>query len=778
MIVTRSWLNEFVSLKETTDERLFEIFNSIGLEVDRVEKISIPAKIVVGKILSCEKHPNADKLNVCTVDVGSGVRQIVCGAANVVDALFVAVATIGAIMPDGLEIKPASLRGVDSEGMICSSTELGLPKLNDGIMILDDSIGILEPGKELREYDTLNDTIFEIELTPNRGDCLSILGVARDLSAVLETSLIESKPSKSTKKQKIGISRDATLHINSDVNANLDYVATSSKDILCFAPLLILIRLAIVNKQTSTAISAITTYSIHSTGVILRCYNSELFKDENNHININLTKNSEGVMCVTHNNDIASMIGINQSTQFIADKNSKSLIIEASYTNPNNLHEIDISIQKDDLYYITSRGSNPNLEIGLTYITMLMEKYLQLEFNDGVLSHKLDIHSKSLVIDLDDIHSIIGQSLDKSKINHILKGLGFTISATKENSFVAIIPSYRHDIENIQDIAEEILRIIGIDKIDAKPLFFTETVHTSSAIIEFRNKNNIRHRSTAHGFDEALTYVFSDKQLLEKYNFDTLHEKLSLLNPIVNELNTLRSTILINLLLATKNNINYGKKSVGLFEIGSIFTKYRTGSEKIAFIWSGQSQAESIINEGKPTDIQFASFLEKLHGILGAFELLPCSHINGLIHPYQSADIVVNGKSCGYISKLHPTAQDEFGINTTFIAELNIEQFYSKHINAEPTSNFQGVYKDLSIVVDKSIPYSSIKSYISKEELPLLRSFYPVDIYQDSSLGDKQSLTIRFFIQSSENTLTEEDINNVTNGALDALEKHLGATLR
>lgn len=778
MIITRSWLGEFVDLRETTDKRLFEIFNSIGLEVGRLENISIPAKIVIGKIISCKKHPDADKLNVCTVDVGSGLRQIVCGAANVVDATFVAVATIGAIMPDGLEIKPATLRGVDSEGMICSSTELGLPRINDGIMMLDDSIGELEIGKELREYDNLNDTIFEIELTPNRGDCLSILGIARDLVAVLETSLIETKPSKSTKKQKIGISRDATLHINGEVNANLDFVATSSKEILCFAPLIVLLRLAIANKQTSTAIGAITAYSIHSTGVILRCYNSELFQDDNKHININITKNNEGVMCVMHNNDTASMIGINQNIQFIADKNSKSLIIEASYTEPNNLHEIDASLERDDLYYIASRGSNPNLEIGILYISNLMEKYLQLEFNDGMLSHKIDMHAKSIVVDLGEINSIIGQSLEKSKINQILKNLGFTLSATKESSFVATVPSYRHDIENIQDIAEEILRIIGIDKIDAKPLSFTETVHSSSVIVDFRNKQNIRNRSAANGFDEALTYVFSDNKLLKKYNFDITSEKLSLLNPIVNELNTLRSTILINLLIATKNNINYGKRAVGLFEIGSVFSSKRDETEKIAFIWSGQSGAENIINSGKPTDIKFSIFLEKLYGILGNFELLPCSHSNGLIHPYQSADIFVQGKICGYISKLHPTAQDEFGIHNTFIAELNIEPFYSQHINAKPISNFQGVYKDLSIVVDKSISYSKIKSIISEAKLPLLISFYPVDIYEDGSLGEKQSLTIRFFIQSSENTLTEEDINGVTNGALDALAKELGATLR
>lgn len=778
MIVTRSWLNEFVSLKDVTNERLFEIFNSIGLEVGRVENISIPEKIVVGKIISCEKHPDADKLNVCQVNVGGDTRQIVCGASNVVNASYVAVATIGAIMPDGLEIKPAKLRGVDSEGMICSSTELGLAKTNDGIMMLDDSIGELEIGKKLCEFNTLNDTIFEIDLTPNRGDCLSVLGIARDLSAVLDTPLNEPKQSKSTKKQKIGISRDVTLHINGEINASLDFIATTSKEITHFVPLLIQLRLSIANKHTLDAINALTEYAIHSTGVILRCYDSGLFKDENNHININITKNNEGIIYVKNNTNTISTLGINQNIQFMANKDSKSLIIEASYIKPSSLHEIDSSLQKDDLYYMTSRGSNPNLEIGITYLTNLIEKYLELEFNDGILSYKHETASNSLIVDLDDINSIVGQNIEKGKINQILKSLGFSLSTTKENSFVATAPSYRHDIENIQDIAEEILRIIGINQIEAKPLIFAETVHTSSAIIEFRNKNSIRNRSTAHGFDEALTYVFSEKQILEKYNFENLHTKLSLVNPIVNELNTLRSTILVNLLLATKNNINYGKRTVGLFEIGSVFTTNREEVEKISFIWSGQNATENLLNNGKPEDIGFSSFLAKIYGILGEFELLPCSYNNGLIHPYQSANVVVNGKTCGYISKLHPTAQDDFGISTTFIAELDVAPFYQKHINAESISNFQGVYKDLSIVVDKSISYSSIKNIIKNENLTNLTNFYPVDIYQDSLLANNQSLTIRFFIQSSENTLTEDDINIATNGALDALTKKVGATLR
>src|SRR5574344_2735289 len=191
MIVTRRWLEEFINISNLSTDEICKTLNSIGLEVDSLEKQTIAEKLVVGKVLSKEKHPDADKLNVCQVDLGYETTQIVCGASNVEAGQIVAVATIGAVLGENFKIKAAKLRGVESNGMICSSTELGLPKLNDGIMILDNSIGELILGKELKDYPSLNDDIIEIGLTPNRGDCLSILGVARELAAFYEIALNE-----------------------------------------------------------------------------------------------------------------------------------------------------------------------------------------------------------------------------------------------------------------------------------------------------------------------------------------------------------------------------------------------------------------------------------------------------------------------------------------------------------------------------------------------------------------------------------------------------------
>ncbi len=190
MIVTKQWLNEWIDLRAVETEKISVALNAIGLEVDGIEKVRIPDLVVVGQVISCEKHPNADKLNVTQVNVGESVQQIVCGAKNVAAGQMVAVALIGAELPGGLKIKKAKLRDVESCGMICSSTELGLPKINDGIMILDNSVGELIIGKPLREYSLLNDDVIEIGLTPNRGDCQSVYGVARDLSVFFDTEVV------------------------------------------------------------------------------------------------------------------------------------------------------------------------------------------------------------------------------------------------------------------------------------------------------------------------------------------------------------------------------------------------------------------------------------------------------------------------------------------------------------------------------------------------------------------------------------------------------------
>jgi phenylalanyl-tRNA synthetase beta chain len=778
MIVTRSWLSEFIDLSDVSNDTLYRTFNAIGLEVDSIEEITIPEKVVIGRILSCEKHPDADKLNVCKIDVGSGTRQIVCGAANVVNAEYVAVATIGAVLPGDFVIKHAKLRGVESEGMVCSSTELGLPAMGEGIMILDESIGALEVGKELGEYPTVADTVIELELTANRGDCLSIYGVARDLSVALDRELKHFEY-KQEEKMKLGIAREAEIHQEGEIDADLHFKLANLEQV--HSSFLIDLRLAMIDQGTEEKVDAMLKYAMHTTGIALRAYKSSFFRNEDK-ITVLVRSPEKGIVEVVGNGKVLSTVGVNQEEEAKATDESEQILIEASYINPDLMVEAiwnaDDTYATDDLYYRTSRGSNPDMVFGLSYLSMLLDTFFEFSCYEGALRVEINREKEAIAVDTKEISSIIGMKIEKSRIVSILQHLEFIINAVDETVISATIPLFRHDIKNVQDVAEEIVRIIGINNIEAKPLAFKEANRLNATSDRYKVKKTFKNRAVGCGFYENVSYVFTQRSVLEKYGFATVEEKLELSNPIAEELNTLRTTILTNLLQAVKRNVSYSKKSIPLFEIGTVFNPQRQEKEVLSFVFSGHSESESVQNAGKPKSIDFAAFVDKISAIIGTFELVPCSRSNGLIHPYQSADIVVDGRVCGYLSKLHPTVQESYDIPVTFVAEIDLDPLLPKHTNAEGVSRFQGVYKDLSVVIDKSILYYEVAKVIRGLDLPMLKDVYPVDIYEDEKLGEKKSLTIRFFIQSMEDTLKESDIEKVMDSIMNALAEAFDAQIR
>ncbi|MBA1420987.1 MAG: phenylalanine--tRNA ligase subunit beta [Epsilonproteobacteria bacterium] len=777
MIITRSWLQEFIDLSDVSNEKLYETFNSIGLEVDSLNEINIAEKVVVGKILSCEKHPDADKLNVCQIDVGSGTRQIVCGAANVVDAEYIAVATIGAVLPGNFEIKHAKLRGVESEGMVCASSELGLPDTGKGIMILDSSIGKLEVGREFGSYEKVADTIIELELTANRGDCLSVYGVARDLSSALD---IEMKPFeyKQEEKMKLGIARAAEIHTEGQMDADLCYKLATVESVE--SSFLVNLRLPMVGVEAKDKLASLFAYATHATGVILRGYESSCFHNEEKKVVVLPTAKAKGITEILANGKGCSVVGVNQTEESIANDETKELLIEASYINPDTLVEAvsTAKLKTDELYYKTSRGSNPELEFGLSMLASLMDSYADISCYEGSLNVNVEREHATVIVDAKEISSIVGMDIELSRIVTILQKLGFEISKMAEDAVAVVVPLFRHDIKHIQDVAEEIVRIIGINNIEAKPFVFAEKARLNDVTARYKAKKEFKDRAVGAGYYQNVSYVFSDKTLLEKYGFPVTEEALELANPIAEELNTLRSTLLINLLNAVKRNVSYTKKSIPLFEIGAVFTPKREQSEVISFVFSGQSEGENVRNAGKPATIDFATFTQKVGAVIGAFELEPCTYENGLLHPYQSANVIVDGKVCGFISKLHPIVQEAYGIPVTFIAELDFDALLPKHINSTPISKFQGVYKDLSVVIDKSMGYYEVAKVLNELELEMLKDIYPVDIYEDDTLGDKKSLTVRFFIQSMEKTLEDADIESVMAEIMSALESECNAELR
>ncbi len=779
MIVTRSWLQEYIDISDIDNDTLNKRFNEIGLEVDSIVEHIIPKGVVVGEVKSCEKHPDADKLNVCQVDVGSEVVQIVCGAKNVVNAKYVAVATVGSVLPGNFKIKKAKLRGVESLGMICSSTELGLPELEDGIMILDDSIGELVVGKELNEYPKFADTTIELELTANRGDCTNIHGVARDLAAAFNKDIkpIEFEPKK---RSIIGVAKELNINLKVDEKLLLDYSICSVENLT--SNFLNRLRLAFVGIDVKEDIDILTRYATHSFGSLCRAYDFNKIS-EDNRVNIEIVKKDNGAIAVVSNNRELSLVGISQNKEFKANSNSTKILLETSYIEPDLVVDIVSSnkLESDELYYNSSRGSEPRVVDGIKVLQKtIYQSGSNIEFSSGEVAVGNQIEARRIAIDIYKLTAIIGNPIPTKEIITILSSLGFELTKIDDNSYVAEIPLHAHDIKNLQDIAEEVMRIYGIDNITSIHSTIVEKNRITPTKLKYDKLRDLRNKAVGAGFFEALTYIFANKDLLQKYNCEVLDEKLELLNPIVKELNTLRTTIVLNLLEAASQNAKYGKKTIALFEEGIVYNHQREEKEVITFLFSGEEERASILNSAKAKIVDITSFTKRLGSIIGEFKLRGKEPINNLAHPYICASIIKDNKEVGYLAKLHPSVAKDFNLKDTFFAELNLDDILPKHINAKPLSNYQAVNKDLSIVIDEKLNFYNIAKELQelKKEEELIKDFYPLDLYSDDSLGDKKSLTIRFTIQSDKDTLSDKEIEEVMQKILNLLKEKFGAELR
>jgi len=772
MIITRAWIQEFIDISKISTEDICKTLNSIGLEVDNVKKIKIPDNVVVGRVIKKEKHPDADKLSVCQVDLGEQVVQIVCGAKNVAQNQFVPVAVVGCKLSKDFVIKKAKLRGLESIGMICSSNELGLPALNDGILELDDSIGELVLGKELNEYKLFNDDVIEIELTANRGDCLSINGVARELSTCYKLPFHEFE--KVLNYNEIGIGQVIEIECDSNTDSSLIYKAVDFSDFKL--PLLQKLRVGEIDKFSKNDIQNVIHYVTHTNGVLFNAYGKHETDLIDDLLTLHIKKDSEGFDSV-YGQKLLSTIGVETNKIESAET---TYIIEANYTDPELLSRKIFEKKKTtgDVFYKSSRGSEPHIVNGIDYFTTLISTY-GAKIYKGSESFIEDKEKITIDINTKKVNAIIGQSVPKAKIEIILSSLGFKVKDGGNNVLSIQIPLYRHDIKNIADVTEEIVRIIGIDNIKSKPLLIEEVSRINKTSIDIAKRNKLRSKAIANGFYETLTYVFSSRENLIKHGFDVVEEKKDILNPITLELNTFRTTLLLNLVEAASNNFKLNLKRVALYEIGTIFDKNRDESKRISFIYSGDKEDECFTNGGKPSEMSFFEFSKKVLNVIGEFEIEPMDKItNNFIHPYQNGNIIINGKTVGYISKLHPSISAQYDLPSTFIAEIDFELLKDTLIKAEQVSKFQSSKRDLSIITPKSMQYSKIKTIINKIEDVNIKQFNLVDIYSDEKLGDSESLTIRFVLQKDDKTMEEEDITSTMDNILDTLNTELGIGLR
>jgi len=774
MIVTRNWLNEYIEIKDISSDEICKALNAIGLEVDSLKKCRIPSGIVVGKVLSCQKHPDADKLNVTTVDVGSETLQIVCGAKNVAKGQFVCVAKIGAVLGKDFKIKEAKLRGVDSNGMICSSSEIGLVETNDGIIELDDSIGELVLGRELSQYPLLNDDIIEIELTANRGDCLSIHGVARDLSAALNVELIQKETTYVEDQRAIG--RVVELDTSGKIDCSLKYMFFEKNGLK--TNFLTTLRLCMVDIKISNEIVNHLSYATHESGVILRSYDfSKLKQDENEKAVLSLVQDDDNIDRVYSGCDVVSSVGLEQNSKFDIDFECSKVLVEASYIKPDVIasKKYENKLSSDELYYKSSRGSETDLSLGLRVLSELMSDGSKI-----YSGYEETIDSdEELMIQVQEsfIHEFIGDEISDTKIIQILQSLGFDVEFRGEY-FIVKVPRFRSDIKNPQDVIEEIVRIYGIDNIVSKALVFSERRVVNSTYEKIKKRRFYRNRCVGAGFYESVHYFFENRDDLDKYGFITVKSEMDLKNPISSELNSFRTTLSLHLLRSASKNSKVGRKSIKIFELGRVVDESLNESEKLSFILSGDSEDESLKNSAKVDEFSFVDAVLNLSKIVGEFSLVKGSTNSKLFNPYEYARVIVKGDDIGFISRVHLEVEKEFSLKRSYICELDFESLKYEIIKVNSYSKFQSSQKDLSFLIDGDMSFEKIKSALDGKIDKAIVSFYPIDLYEGDELEGGQSLTMRFILQLQEKTLQESDIVKAMESVKSILKDKLALDIR
>ncbi|WP_187937615.1 phenylalanine--tRNA ligase subunit beta [Helicobacter pylori] len=756
-------LNVFVNTPKDI-AKLCENLSCLGLEVESCISCIAPKNVVVGKVLEKAPHKNAEKLSVCQVDVGKEVLPIVCGAKNVASNQFVPVALNGALI-GSTTIAKTELRGVESCGMICSSIELGFPKINDGILELDESVGELVLGKELHEYAPFNTHVLEISLTPNRGDCLSVLGIAREISAFYHTPLKPIKALNFTPK-----SDSIALHADENIESHLAYYLICNHSLK--TPLNIKLSLAHNNALSENDLNNFIEFSAHFSGVIMNAYS--------------LNKTPMDLSVKNDENNLESVYINHQKRSTIAIKHqdqkdlSECLLLEASYTDPISLslklHALkDKTLQKDNaLIYRSARGSNPNLSDGLNFLSAHLKA--------TILESKQTEHSlkdRTLTFQLEDITEILGLAVEAEKIQSILKNLGFKASVKEPNSkpqiLEVIAPNFRHDIKTIQDIAEEILRFVGIDNLVSKPLHYVSSKNSNPHYDTHRFFENLKHKALACGFKEVIHYVFYSKEKQQKLGFEVLEDPLELQNPITTELNTLRTSLVCGLLDANLRNKNLGFKSIALYEKGSVYNAKREEIQKLGFLASGLQKKESYPDaKGKAWD--FYSFAECVSKVIGDFSLEKLTAQTPINHPYQSAKIIQNNEIIGVIAKIHPKVIQELDLFESYYAEIDASKLKRPAMLLKPFSIYPSSVRDLTLIIDENTAFSKIKKALKDAQIPNLSEILPLDIFKESD--NTIALSVRCVIHSLEKTLNDEEVNSAVQKALEILEKEFNARLK
>ncbi len=799
MNISLNWLKDFVKI-DLNAEQVSEILTDIGLEVEGL-KIYQEYKgglkgLVIGKVKSCIKHPNADKLKLTKVDIGEKeFLQIICGAPNIANNQTVVVAKVGTkLYQDNKEfiINKTKIRGEISEGMICSELEIGLGESHEGIMVLNEKF---KPGKKLSKiYNSNDDTIFEIGLTPNRSDAISHFGVARDLRAALmhrgiKTELITPSISSffvNSRTRKINVKvedynlcpRFSGICIeNIKIDKSPDWLQTRLKSI----------GLSPINNVVD-----VTNYVLHELGQPLHAYDLDTIKTDQisvktlkknlsfttlDGLNRTLNKNdlmicdSESPMC------IAGVYG--GDTHGVSEK-TNSIFLESAFFNPISIRKTSKSHSiNSDASYRFERG----IDIEMVDYALKRAVILICEISGGsVCSELIDeypkkIEKKSILLNFQKTNDLIGQHIPREQIKSILTSLDFEINNITETGIGISVPTYRHDISRECDVVEEILRIYGFNQIKLSDKLSISITHDEK-INSFEIENHISKYLISLGFNEIMN------NSLTSNNSNFFNRKsIKIINSISSDISELRTNLIECTLNTLRYNINRKNFDNKFFEFGKIYeSKNKKETNKLGLLCSGNIISGSWNNT--ELNLDFFNFKNILTNILFKFDIVCEENITEFDIFEKSLELSFLGKKIAIIGKLSNKILNDFEIKkSVFYGSIDIdylltliEKTFKRY---QPVSKFPTVNRDLAFVFDKNQTYSEIKNLIKNLNIKNLKAMELFDVYEGRKIPkNKKSYGINFAISNNEKTLTEKEINSTMNKIQKKIQSKFNATLR
>ena len=783
MQFSENWLRSLVNT-DIDSQALSHALTMAGLEVEDMQPVAAAfSKVVVAKILSAEKHPDADRLQICKVDVGlAEPLQIVCGAANARAGLIAPCAMVGAELP-GISIKQAKVRGVESFGMMCSSKELGISAEATGLLELASDAVV---GQSIREYLDLDDHLLTLKLTPNRSDCLSLTGIARDVAAITGAKTnfdaITAIPATLNTIKAVTVTEQAACprycgRLISGVNAQAS------------TPDWMVKRIERSGLRSISALVDVTNYVLLALGQPMHAFDAAKL---NGDISVRFAKAHEKLellndqtielksddLVIADANGAVALAGIMGGKPTSVDDSTTEIFLESAFFSPSVIagKARRLGLSTDSSYRFERGVDFGNTKNAIEFATLLILDICGGQAGEvtevqGILPvrHPVKLRMARLV-------SVLGIPFEQAQVAQLLTQLGFEFSAANAE-FTIIPPSYRFDIRIEEDLIEEVARLHGYDHIPAiAPVAELLMLQAPEARL---HQNKLRDRLVAVGYQEVVNYSFVD----ESWERDLLGNAnpIKLQNPIASNLSVMRTSLWGGLLDTLTYNLNRKQDRAFLFEIGTVYFKHSNGfveTTRVSGLAYGSAKPEQWAANSEDVDFfEVKAHVDRLLGSQAVYE--KAEHV--ALHPGQTARILKDGKVIGFLGKLHPKWQQHYSFSKgTYLFELDLEAISSRDIPSyQEVSKLLPIRRDLAVVLDEKIAVGEVFASLKNANIPLIQDVSLFDLYQGQGVPEnKKSLALSVLMHDTQKTLTDSDADATVANLLQLLQNEFGATLR